>query len=342
MKVAALTSGGVDSSVALIELKRQGYDVTAFYLKIWLDKELSFLGQCPWKDDLKIVQDICKQNDIPFEAIDLQREYYKNVVLYTLSELKSGRTPNSDVMCNRHVKFGEFFDEIEGFDTIATGHYAKRADDGKHTFMLTNPDPVKDQTYFLCQLTTEQLKRAWFPLGNWTKDQVRERAREFGLLNAERKDSQGVCFLGKISYTEFIRHHLGERPGKIIDENGHCVGTHAGYWFFTEGQRKGLNLPGGPWYVCGKDVERNIVYISREAKTRNHFIVDQLNWFNGEPSDLICSDLRVKLRHGTKFISAKMNKEDWSVELSEPDAIAPGQFAAFYWRNFVLGGGVIQ
>lgn len=348
MKVAALVSGGVDSSVALRLLKQQGHDITAFYLKIWLEDELSFLGDCPWEDDLQYVQAICDKEGIPLKVISLQKEYWEHVVTYTIKEVKAGRTPNPDVFCNKLIKFGLFFDHIDNsYDKVATGHYAQVSEKDGVFFLERAPDAVKDQTYFLSYLKQDQLARALFPIGNLEKAQVRELAQQFDLPNKDRKDSQGICFLGKLKFSEFIKHYLGEQTGELREfESGDVLGHHKGFWYFTIGQRQGTGLSGGPWYVVKKDVEHNIVYVSRnyytQDKKRNTFDVADINWIAGKPST---HDLQVKLRHGKKMYQCSvelLSENAARVTLAEDDqGIAPGQFAVFYDGSMCLGAGVI-
>ncbi len=283
MKVAILLSGGVDSSVALRLLKDQGYDVTAFYLKIWLQDEFSFLGDCPWEEDLEYARAVCKQANVPLEIINMQTEYWDSVVSYTISEIKEGRTPNPDMFCNRLIKFGQFINKIDdGFEKVASGHYARVENERENYLLKTSPDPIKDQTYFLAYLTQVQLQRAMFPLGVYKKKEIRELAEKYQLPNMKRKDSQGICFLGKIKFSDFIKHHLGELDGEIVDiDTNKIMGSHKGYYFYTIGQRSGLRLGGGPWYVVKKDIKKNIIYISRENLTdraRKEFTVGRFNW----------------------------------------------------------------
>ncbi|MFA6527819.1 MAG: tRNA 2-thiouridine(34) synthase MnmA [Candidatus Babeliales bacterium] len=289
MKIAILISGGVDSSVALTLLKQARHDVTAFYLKIWLEDELAYLGDCPWEEDLKYAQAVCDQLQVPLNVIPLQKEYWDRVVAYTIAEVKAGHTPSPDIMCNHHVKFGAFFDKIDAsFDKVATGHYAQTDMHEGKTRLLKAVDPIKDQTYFLARLTQQQLSRALFPIGHLTKAEVRALAEKYNLAPQHRKDSQGICFLGKIKFDEFIGHHLGKQPGKLIEfESGQTVGTHDGFWFYTIGQRKGIGLSGGPWYVVAKEPATNTVFISKqyfsEEKERNQFSVNAINWIAGVP-----------------------------------------------------------
>lgn len=348
MNIAVLVSGGVDSSVALRLLQEQGMTVTAFYLKIWLEDELSFLGTCPWQEDLAYVEAVCKQANVPLEILSLQKEYWDDVVAHTIAEVKAGRTPNPDILCNQRIKFGAFYSKIDaGFDAVATGHYARIERRNGQSFLHTTPDPIKDQTYFLSHVSQAQLSRVLFPLGALNKAQVRDVAQRFNLPNKDRKDSQGICFLGKLKYSEFIKHHVGERQGNLIEwETGNKLGTHQGYWFYTIGQRQGLGLAGGPWYVVAKQSDDNTVFISRnyytEEKMRDTFKVVSCNWINGLPDK---RSLHVKLRHGPVFNSAliEATEQEILVKLAERDqGIAQGQYAAFYDGTHCLGSGVIE
>ena len=348
--MAVLLSGGVDSSVALRLLKDQGHDLTAFYLKIWLQDEFSFLGECPWEEDLKFARAVCEQNNIPLEIISLQTEYWDSVVTYTISEIKEGRTPNPDMFCNSLIKFGQFYDKIDpSFEKVASGHYAKVSfDEYSAKYLLKqSPDPNKDQTYFLAYLTQKQLSRALFPIGEYDKKQIRNHAEKFNLANKNRRDSQGICFLGQVKFDEFIKHHLGEIRGDIVDINTNKkLGTHSGYYFYTIGQRSGLKLGGGPWFVVKKDVEQNIVFVSHEnllTKEKNTFEVGKFNWISEEkPSK---NEFEIKIRHGARKYKCTLNFIDElsaSVKLNNSDSgIAPGQFAVFYDGDLCLGGGVI-
>ena len=348
MKIAVLLSGGVDSSVALNLLKKEGHDITAFYLKIWLQDEFTFLGDCPWEDDLNFVRGVCKQLNVPLEILSLQNEYWENVVTYVIAEIKAGRTPNPDMFCNSLIKFGQFYDKIDNtFEKVASGHYANVGYyDGK--FLLKkSPDPIKDQTYFLAYLTQNQIARALFPIGLYKKVEIRNLAHEFSLPNMDRKDSQGICFLGKIKFNDFVRHHLGEINGDILEfETGKKLGVHKGYYFHTIGQRSGLGLSGGPWYVVEKDIENNILYISREniaKRAKDNFISGNFNWILGSAPE--GSHFQVKIRHGASFFNCNLNflgKNKAEVKIDRADqGIASGQFAVFYKGDICLGGGVI-
>lgn len=350
MKIAVLISGGVDSSVALRLLKDQGHDLTAFYLKIWLEDELSFLGECPWEEDLKYVRQICKEAGVPLEIVPLQKEYFDTVVAYTIAEVKAGRTPNPDVMCNNHIKFGMFFDKIdESYEKVATGHYAQLEEKNGVYFLKKTPDPIKDQTYFLSNLRQDQLKRALFPIGHLAKDEVRELAEKYDLPNKHRKDSQGICFLGKVKYADFVKHYLGEKKGDILEfETGEKLGEHEGFWYYTIGQRKGIKLSGGPWFVVEKDIEKNIVYVSKnyhsQDKNRSEVEVTNFNWFANEAPKK--TNLQVKLRHGEHAYNCKidlLSRDRAKIKLDAQDqGIATGQFAAFYDGDKCLGSAVIS
>lgn len=349
MKTAVLLSGGVDSSVALSLLKKEKKDITAFYLKIWLEDELSFLGECPWEEDLSYARKICEKFDVPLEIIPFQKQYWDNVVSYTIKEVQQGRTPNPDMLCNKCVKFGLFADYIDsGFDRVATGHYAQVEKEGSHFYLKKSPDPVKDQTYFLSQLSQEQLQKALFPIGHLTKRQVRALALQHNLPTAHRKDSQGICFLGKIPYDKFLEYHLGIRKGDLIEyETGKKLGEHNGFWYLTIGQRKGIHLSGGPYYVVAKDTARNIVTISKNPDStlisHNKFIVADLNWFFNDIQ--YRKNIKVKIRHGpTAYPCTIQDNKDgtFTVQLQQKDkGIAPGQFAVFYDSEVCLGGGTI-
>ena len=350
MKIAVLLSGGDDSSVALTLLVNEGrHDMTAFYLKVWLEDELAFLGDCPWETDLQYARAVCEQAGVPLQIVSLQAEYLEKVVTHALDELRIGHTPSPDILCNRQIKFGEFVSHIDkSYHKIASGHYAQiEKRDGTY-FLKRSPDPVKDQTYFLSGLTQTHLQGALFPIGHLKTTDVRALAQNFDLPNKNRKDSQGICFLGKINYPDFIKFHLNEKPDNIVERNSGCVlGQHRGFWFYTIGQRGGLGLSGGPWYVVEKDIQKNIVYVTHKAhqdrQARDRFTVADINWISGAPEK---SALQVKLRHGPDLNSCRietLGQNRLSVRMSEKDpGIAPGQHAVFYDGRICLGGGVIE
>ncbi len=353
MKVAVLVSGGVDSSVALKLLQQsKRYELTAFYLKIWLEDDFQFLGQCPWEEDLRYARAVCDQLEIPLEVVSLQTAYWDRVVSHAVDELRQGRTPSPDVLCNQRVKFGAFLDLLDqNFDKVATGHYASIIESEGLYWLQQGNDPIKDQSYFLSQMSQQQLARCLFPIGHLPKAEVRRLASQYGLATAERKDSQGICFLGKIKYSDFVRQHLGVMPGRIIErETGRDLGAHQGFWFHTIGQRKGLGLSGGPWFVVGKDCDQNIIYVSLSQQhpqaARKEFSVRALNWMSRSPMQLGVSELQVKIRHGRRSndcVIEALPKERLGVALAAADGgVAAGQYAVFYWRDLCLGSGVIE
>ncbi len=349
-RVAVLTSGGVDSSVALHRLAEEGeHELQAFYLKIWLEDEMAFLGRCPWEEDLAYVKAVCDAVDVPLTVISLQREYFTTVVDYAIDELRAGRTPSPDVLCNRAIKFGAFADRVaETSDLVASGHYARiRHEDGV-AHLLRGVDPLKDQTYFLCRMTQRQVARSLFPIGGLTKAQVRAEAHRYGLPNQDRPDSQGICFLGRIPYDDFVAFHLGEREGEIRElGSDRVLGTHRGYWFHTIGQRRGLGLSGGPWYVAEKDRDRNMVLVVHASDLahyrRAELSVGHPNWIARLPTR---RELGVRIRHGERLQGCTVDLHHngaITVTLADPDpGIAAGQFAVLYDGEECLGGGSID
>lgn len=255
MNIAALISGGVDSAIAVHLLCEQGYKPDLFYIKIGMDtdNELS----CTAEEDIELATATARRYGLQLEIIDLQKEYWDQVVAYTIEKVRNGFTPNPDVMCNKLIKFG-CFEQKAGYayDKIATGHYASTCELNGKTWLATAKDAIKDQTDFLAQINYLQVSKLLFPLGGYMKKEIRHIAAQAKLPSAQRKDSQGICFLGKINYNDFIRRFLGERQGSIIElESGKEIGKHRGFWFHTIGQRKGLGLSGGPWFVVDKDKE---------------------------------------------------------------------------------------
>ena len=349
LKIAILLSGGVDSSVAASLLKAEGHVLEAFYIKIWLEDELQHIGECPWQEDLDYAHKVCDQLQIPLHIVSLQTEYLDRVVSYTIRELKEGRTPSPDIFCNARIKFGAFLEKIpDDFEKVATGHYARIHDNGSCFQLLRAKDPVKDQTYFLSHLNQAQLRRALFPIGSIRKKDVRAYAQQTGLPTKNRKDSQGICFLGNIKFNEFVQFHLGEQPGDIVDiTSSEKLGSHRGYWYHTIGQRHGLGLSGGPWYVVKKNIEENVVYVSHldtlHTRKRNAFKIHSPSWISDAPFDN--QDLFIKIRHGENLIPGRIHKIDnsvYEVSLQAEDAgIASGQFAVFYDGENCLGCGMI-
>lgn len=353
MRIAVLISGGVDSAVVVDTLFRQGHDLHLFYIRIGMDNGE---GDCSAEEDIEMCSLIARKYGLPLKVVSLHEEYWDHVMAYTLRTVKEGLTPHPDMMCNKLIKFG-FFEQRWGkdFDKTATGHYASIVEkDGKY-FLATAADPVKDQTDFLAQISYDQLSHIMFPLGELPKAEVRSRAAEAKLPNASRKDSQGICFLGKIDYSDFIERHLGTKEGSVIEiETGKKIGTHKGYWFYTIGQRKGLGLSGGPWYVVKKNVRDNVIYVSNGFDTRRQYgreiPVEEMHWITESPfrDGSTCERIAFKTRHSPEFYDGIISiKKDGSCTVtsdSDIQGIAPGQFAIIYSpdRRLCLGSGMIS
>ena len=372
MKVAALVSGGVDSSVVVHLLKEQGITPDIFYIRIGMEDEEGYID-CPAEEDIEITQWIAHHYGCRFEEVNLHKEYWDNVVSYTIESVRQGLTPNPDVMCNKLIKFGAFDDRRgKDYDRIATGHYAQIENlklkienpsgaaacsplSTLHsplvTFLATAVDPVKDQTDFLSQLEYRQIVKLMFPIGGMLKSEVREIAARAGLPSATRKDSQGICFLGKINYNDFIRRYLGEREGKIVElETGKVLGTHKGYWFHTIGQRKGLYLSGGPWFVVRKDIEENVLYVSQGYDPKEQYgnRITLMGFHALAPIELpLPMEVKFKIRHTPEFHPGMLRATgDGLVEIEsgEPiQGIAAGQYATIYDNDahLVLATGMI-
>lgn len=338
-------SGGVDSSVTAALLKQQGYDVTGVYMKNWAQDLPGF--KCPWREDLADAKRVAVQLGIPFKIYDFQKEYKQKVVDYMIAEYEAGRTPNPDIMCNQEVKFKLFLETAleDGADMIATGHYA-RIDNGK---LLEATDKNKDQTYFLYRISREALARTVFPLGEMTKPDVRKEAAKLGLVTADKKDSVGICFVGEIGIKEFLQNFVEHTPGNIIDKaNGTVVGRHEGALFYTIGQRHGLGIGGGlPYYVVGKDMQRNEVYVSSNLNDPDlwhaSITLTDLHWIDQSPA--VAEGLTVRVRHRGPLVPVKdfsLHKGQLYLELTEEiRALAPGQSGVLYQDGVCLGGGII-
>lgn len=338
--IAALLSGGVDSSVVVHLLCEQGYKPTLFYIKIGMDG--AEYMDCSAEEDIELATVTARKYGLPLIIVDLHREYWDNVAAYTIDKIKKGQTPNPDVMCNKLIKFGCFEQRVgKDFDFTATGHYATTLQRDGKTWLGTAKDPVKDQTDFLAQIDYLQVSKLMFPIGHLMKNEVREIALKAGLPSARRKDSQGICFLGKINYNDFVRRFLGEKEGAVIElETGKKIGTHRGYWFHTIGQRKGLGLSGGPWFVIKKDIQDNIVYVSHgygvETQFGNEFSLGDFHYITDNPwreSEAEGVDITFKIRHTPEFIKGKLFREEdrYRILSSEKlQGIAPGQFGVVY------------
>lgn len=351
MKLATLISGGVDSAVVTHLLCEQGYKPDLFYIRIGMEGDNDLT--CTAEEDIELATATARKYGLQLNVIDLHRQYWDNVVTYAIDRVKRGLTPNPDVMCNKLIKFGCFEQEAGHlYDKIATGHYASIVEHNNKTWLGTAKDPVKDQTDFLAQIDYLQVSKLMFPLGVLPKEEVREIALRAKLPSAKRKDSQGICFLGKINYNDFLRRFLGEKEGPIIElETGKRVGTHKGYWFHTIGQRKGLGMSGGPWFCIRKDIEENIIYVSRGYDTEKqygsdfvlrdfHFITE--DYWNGESN----VDLTFKIRHADRFIPGTLTRENglFHIHSHQPlQGIAPGQFGVLYDKEakLCIGSGEI-
>ena len=364
-RIAALVSGGVDSSVVVHLLCQAGYRPTLFYIQIGME-ERGFTD-CSWEDDLEIVRHLAHRYDCPLQIVSLHEEYWAQVVEYTIDTVRRGLTPNPDMMCNKLIKFGCFEEKWgKDFDFIATGHYATTSFIDGHLFLTTAPDPVKDQTDFLAQINFRQVSKLLFPTGHLLKSQVRQIAEEAHLLSARRKDSQGICFLGKVNYNEFIQRALGEREGLIIErETGKVLGKHRGYWFHTIGQRKGLGLSGGPWFVVKKNIRRNILLVSQgydpSDQYGDHIGMEQCDFISLDPwaytslhqglkSPLNREtplEITFKVRHTPEFTRGLLSyhpERGYLIESKEPiQGIAPGQYAVLYdtEHRICFGSGMI-
>jgi len=369
-------SGGVDSSVSAALLKRQGYNVVGVYMKNW-SKDLPGMP-CPWLDDYQDAKRVAVQLGIDFKMYDFEKDYQHKVVDYMLDEFKAGRTPNPDIMCNQEVKFKLFLNTAleDGADMIATGHYAKVGDRVKSRgySLLRAKDENKDQTYFLYRISQEALSKTIFPLSELTKPQVRELAKELKLVTADKKDSMGICFVGKVPIKDFLQQQLAFQgryleTGVIIDQAGKKVGRHEGAIFYTIGQRHGLEVGGGlPYYVTGKDMKKNEVYVTtdlQDAKLWSREVkLADLHWINKPPAQNqesrmkngeekipnsqfpIPNSLTVRMRHRAKLIPVKklnkLSNSQWKAELAEEvRALTSGQSAVFYSEAECLGGGIV-
>lgn len=352
-KYALLISGGVDSAVACHLMCQQGLKPDLFYIKIGMQGEGT---SCSAEEDIELSTLTAKKYGLSLQIIDLQQEYHDRVTAYVVDRVKRGLTPNPDVMCNRLIKFGAFEEKAGyAYDYIATGHYAQtyRDADGQ-LYLAPAPDPVKDQSDFLSQLTDVQAQKLCFPIGHLIKHEVRDIAIAEHLAPATRRDSQGICFLGKINYNEYLRILLGEREGNVVErETGRIIGKHKGYWFHTVGQRKGLGLGGGPWFVTDKDIEKNIVYVSHTESCHglygNEFHLTGFHFITADPwKGATEVDVLFKIRHTERPRSGHMSRQpDGRMLITSPtpiQGIAPGQFGVLYTADgrICAGSGEIR
>ncbi len=333
-------SGGVDSSVAAALLKQQGYKVTGVYMKNWT-QDLPGV-KCPWKQDLDDARAVAAHLDIPFKVFDFENEYKEKVVDYMVEEYKAGRTPNPDIMCNQEIKFKLFLDAAlaDGADLIATGHYAT-IKDGE---LIRAVDDNKDQTYFLYRVSKEALAKSIMPIGQFKKPEVRKMAKDFGLPTADKKDSQGICFVGPVGMKSFLKQYVKTSPGQIIDQEGKEIGQHEGAIFYTVGQRQGLGVGGGkPYYVTKKDMERNTVYVTTNPDdliiNGDSIKLSDLHWINSIAKAE--SIYKVRLRHRGQLIDALIDGGKLIFK-SPVKSVATGQSVVIYDGEKVLGGGIIS
>jgi len=353
-KVVVGISGGVDSSVAAIMLKNQGYDVVGLFMRNW-DTSVNgdFLGNpdinnniCPQEQDYNDAVAVCEKIGIPLHRVDFVKEYWDYVFTYFLDELKQGRTPNPDIMCNKYIKFDMFAKKAKelGCDYIATGHYAKM-ENGR---LMRAKDTNKDQTYFLSQVSKEQLSNVLFPLGDIDKPEVRKIASEYGLITAEKKDSTGICFIGERNFTQFLENYLPNTPGDVIDiDTGKKIGTHIGLMYYTIGQRRGLNIGGSKerMFVVGKDLNKNILYISygnTDYLISDSCIIDMVN-FNCNERPTKCS-AKFRYRQPDSNVELEyLNDGNILVKYKEGvKSVTPGQACVLYDGEYCIGGGIIK
>ena len=362
-KVYIGMSGGVDSSVSALLLKKAGYDVVGVFIKVWQPE----FFECTWRQDRLDAMRVCAKLDIPFITLDLEDEYKKEVVDYMIKEYKLGRTPNPDVMCNKYVKFGGFFDWAmkQGADYVATGHYArviKVESKGNSKYeMLAGEDKNKDQTYFLWTLTQKQLSKTLFPIGDIDKPEVRKLAETYGLSTAIKKDSQGLCFIGKIEIKDFLKNYIKEKKGKVLNVEGKVIGEHDGAFYLTIGQRHGFRIVektpnDSAYYIVDKDIKNNTITVSQDStrvlkNESKNLKLERVNWISGEVPDLSKKYFaRIRYRQPLeecKIVSSpglKVESKNTEYELrftKSQKAITSGQSAVIYDGEVCLGGGII-
>lgn len=354
-------SGGVDSAVAAYLLKEQGYEVIGVFMRNW-DSSLNndILGNptnnddvCPQEKDYQDAINVARHLGIEIRRVDFIKEYWDQVFTYFIDEYAKGRTPNPDILCNKHIKFKAFLDYAMsiGADYIATGHYARIEHHENESIMLKGVDTNKDQTYFLCQLSQTQIRNALFPVGELTKAQVRELASQLDLPVAHKKDSTGICFIGERDFREFLKNYIPAKPGKMVDiVSKEVIGEHQGIMYYTIGQRKGLNIGGAkaPWFVCGKDYDQNVLYIAQGDESEwlhsHGALISDMNWILDNHGDEFHCQAKFRYRQKDNGVTVKkIDETHVYVTFDEPlKAVTPGQAAVFYDGDLCLGGGTID
>lgn len=354
-KILVAMSGGVDSAVAALLLQRQGHEVHAAYMRTWMNEEgVEFPGVCPWEEDVANARGVAEALGIPFRTLDLIRDYRERIVEYLVEGYKSGITPNPDIMCNREMKFGVFQRQAmaDGFDAVATGHYArKRVNADGSADILTGLDGGKDQSYFLTLVRQDQLQKALFPVGDLQKTEVRRLATEAGLPNAARKDSQGICFIGKIDINQFLELYIPQNPGPIVNHEGRRVGTHRGLHRYTLGQRKGIDVPSNVdheyYVVTAKDFPTNTLHVAFERPGlpglyRNDCFVEKLTWVNRPVT--AAADLLARVRYRDALTPVRFTPDGCGGAhirfFNTQRGLAKGQILALHDGETLLGGGV--
>ena len=350
-KVFAGMSGGVDSSVSAALLKKSGFDVVGVFIKVW---QPDFV-ECTWREDRLDAMRICAKLHIPFFTLDLEKEYKKDVADYMIYEYKAGRTPNPDVMCNKYIKFGAFFDWAmkQGADFVATGHYARVNKIAGTAQLLAGKDKNKDQSYFLWTLTQKQLSKIIFPIGDIEKPEVRKKAEKLGLSTAEKKDSQGVCFLGKFDMKDFLSHYMKEDSGKVLDENGKIIGRHDGAIFYTIGQRHGFEITekttrSNPLFVIAKNLQKNTITVSenpiQNVKESKEIEMKNVNWMSSKIPDLSKKySARIRYRQPLSLCKIKRKDSNYVILFDKyQKSVSSGQSIVIYDGEICLGGGIIK
>ena len=352
-KVVVGMSGGVDSSVAALLLKEQGYQVVGLYMNNW--EETDACGNCTGEEDFADVRRVANMLNIPYYSVNFAKEYYDRVFTYFLTEYRAGRTPNPDVLCNREIKFKDFKEKARelGADFIATGHYCDVSHENGVHRLLKAKDQGKDQTYFLNQLSQEQLKDVLFPLGGLEKSEVRRIAEENGLATAKKKDSTGICFIGERNFRRFLSQYLPAKKGRIITTEGKEIGVHDGLMYYTIGQRRGLNIggqkgdDGGRWFVIDKDLKNNVLIVAHGSEERLYskgLIMNSCNWIPFPPKEkqFHCT-AKFRYRQPEQGCTVTVSDGCIKVDFDEKQrAVTEGQFAVFYQGNACIGGGVIE